>query len=96
MLSGIGDNEVRVPFRIEAAASAGDEVRTQQQAEEVRRARPVEKSESGQKARTHDRQKQESSRYKLEETKIVFEKYNKNGDLIFRIPPAHKTVDQKA
>ena len=96
MLSGIGDSEVRVPSRVDAPSAAGDEVRTQQQAEEVRRARPVEKSESGQKPKTDDKQKQESSKYKLEETRIIFEKYNKNGDLIFRIPPAHKTVDQKA
>ncbi len=96
MLSGIGENEVRMPSRVDAVTAAGDEVRTQQQAEEVRRARPVEKSESGQKSKANDKQKQESSKYKLEETQIVFEKYNKNGDLIFRIPPAHKTVDQKA
>ncbi len=96
MLNGIGDSEIKIPSRAATAAAGGDEIRTQQQAEEVRRARPIEKSEAGQKSKKNEKEKQETSRYKLEETKIIFEKYNKNGDLIFRIPPDHKAIDQKA
>ncbi len=95
MLNSIGENEIRGSSRTEPATVAADETRTQKQAEEVRQSRPVEKSEAGQKSKTDDKKK-ESSKYKLEETKIIFEKYNKNGDLIIRIPPSHKSVDQKA
>ena len=67
-----------------------------QKAEEIRQVRPVEKSESGDRTEKKKAKKENSSKYVVDNNKVFFEKYDKNGDLILRIPPSDKPVDEKA
>ena len=97
MINNISENTLRIASKIDPSGAIHEKEVTQQKAKELSDARPVEKSEAGAQAQSENRAKQEdSSRYLVEEDQLVFEKYNKNGDLIFRLPPSENPVDKLA
>lgn len=96
MINNISETTLRIASKIDPSGAIHDKEVTAQKAKELRRARPVEKSEAGDQAQAENRSKKEdSSRYLMDDDRIVFEKYNKNGDLIFRLPPSDKPVDKR-
>ena len=96
MINNISETTLRVASKIDPSGAIHDKEVTAQKAKELRQARPVEKSEAGNQAQAENRRKKEdSSRYLMDDDRIVFEKYNKNGDLIFRLPPSDKPVDKR-
>ena len=96
MINNISEGVIRAAAKIDASSVIHDKEVHQQKAEDLRQARPVEDSESGGKAETQDSKDRESSKYYMDEHTLVFEKYNKDGDVVLRIPPSHKPVDQRA
>jgi hypothetical protein len=95
MINNISETTLRIASKIDPSGAIHDKEVTAQKAKELRKARPVEKSEQGNQAQVDSRRKKEdSSRYLMDDNRIVFEKYNKNGDLIFRLPPSDKPVDK--
>lgn len=96
MLDTIGQTTIRTTIRPDPGSVLNERDLLIQQAERTREIRPVEKSEEGNKPKQDTRQQEETSKYKLEEHRIVFEKYNKNGELIFRIPPEQKPINELA
>ncbi len=61
-----------------------------QRAERTREARPVENTADGEKPRVADRRDQtEQTRTRLEEGKIILEKYDGDGKLVKRTPPGY-------
>jgi hypothetical protein len=60
--------------------------------------RPVEAAQEGAEAKqrpvAEEEEKKRSSAHTFEEGRIIYEKYNHNGDVIFRLPPAKKPVDE--
>ena len=97
MINNISESALRVATKIDPSGAIHDREASQQKAKEVRDARPVEQSEPGGQAGKKDAKKEEGdSRYLIEERHLVFEKYNKNGDLVLRIPPSDKPVNTMA
>lgn len=96
MINNISEGTLRTAVKIDPGETIHDRQLNQAKSEEIRRARPVENSESGGKAGSKNAQKEPSSKYLLEEKLVVFEKYNKDGELLYRIPPNYKPVDERA
>ena len=64
---------------------------------QISAARPVEKSDSGAQAQAKDaKDNKGSEKFLFDDRHMVFEKYDKNGQVILRIPPSEKPVDQVA
>ncbi len=96
MINNISEGTLRVATKIDPSGAIHDKEVDQQKAKEISEARPVEASESGGPAQKESSQKDQStSRYLLADRQMVFEKYDKNGDLVLRIPPSNNPVDEK-
>ncbi len=96
MINNISDSTVRTVVKNDAAEIINNKEITQQKASAIRQVRPVEKAESGAKANVKKaREQEDSSKYLLEDKTMVFERYNQKGDLVYRVPPAHKPVDER-
>jgi hypothetical protein len=97
MINNISESTLRVASKIDPGGAIHEKEDAAQKAKELREARPVEKGEAGNQTETdHQRKGEDSSRYMIENNQIVFEKYNKKGELIFRLPPSDTPVDKLA
>lgn len=97
MINNISEHALRIATKIDPSGDIRDKEVYQQRAEQIHQARPVEKSEAGHSAEAQNQQKQEKDVFKYAEDsrQLVYEKYNKNGDLILRIPPSNTPVDER-
>lgn len=97
MINNISEATLRAASKIEPSGAIRDKEVAAQKAKELRKARPVEKGEAENQTETENQPKgKDSSRYLIDDNQIVFEKYNENGDLIFRLPPSDTPVDKMA
>jgi hypothetical protein len=97
MINNISEATIRVASKIDPGGAVHEKEFAAQKAKELREARPVEKGEAGNETDTdHQRKGKDSSRYSMENNQIVFEKYNKTGELIYRLPPSETPVDKMA
>ena len=95
MINNISEGALRVASKIDPSGAIHEKEVNQQKAKEVREARPIEKSENGNKAEAQDAKKDEStSKFLLNDKHVVFVKYDENGDLVLRIPPSQTPVDK--
>lgn len=96
MINNISEGTLRTVSKIDAVASIDERQLTQQKAQEVRQVRPVENAASGQQTEQKKPKKEEpSSKYVVEDKQLVFEKYDSKGDLVLRIPPSQKPIDER-
>ena len=97
MINNISEGALRVASKIDPSGAIHEKEVNQQKAKEIRDARPVEKSDHGNKAEAKKAKEDETNSKFLQNGKsMVFEKYDKNGDLILRIPPSQTPVDEVA
>ena len=95
MINNISEGALRAASKIDPSGAIHEKEVNQQKAKEVREARPIEKSENGNKAEAKKAKKDEStSKFLLNDKRVVFEKYDENGDLVLRIPPSQTPVDK--
>jgi hypothetical protein len=97
MINNISEGTLRVASRIDPSVAVHDKEINQQKDRQIRDLRPVEHSEAGTQTRKeHAEEDKESEKFLFADKKIVFEKYDRNGELILRIPPSDKPVDEVA
>jgi hypothetical protein len=98
MFDPIGEPNVRTIIRPEPNIEINERENQIQQERKVQELRSIEKSEDGSKLKKEkeERENQRSAKYRQEDHKIIYEKYDKNGELIFRIPPKKRPVDALA
>ena len=96
MLDTIGDSAIRMSTKIDANTANADKDVAIQQTDKIAEERPIEQSGKGTKSDLEQSGKGGTSKYNLSEGQIVFEKYDKNGNIILRIPPNEKPVDEIA
>ena len=97
MINNISEGALRVASKIDPSGAIHEKEVNQRRADEIREARPVEKSDQANGAEARKAKKDETTdKFVLDERHMVFEKYNKNGDLILRIPPSQTPVDELA
>ena len=95
MINNISEGALRVASKIDPSGAIHEKEVNQQKARVIQEARPVEKSDHGNKAEARKAKEDETSgKFKLDDKHVVFEKYDKNGDLILRIPPSQTPVDK--
>lgn len=95
MIFQINEGSLRAAVTIESIGSAYEKQTAQRQAAEARQIRPVENSEAGSRADDKPSQKKDQTQYVMKDGTLVFEKYNQQDDLIFRLPDC-KPVDERA
>jgi hypothetical protein len=96
MINNINDGAIRNVSKVDPIGTIHEQAFVQQKSEEIRKARPVEKSDAGSQTKETKNKGEDSSKYVLDENKLVYEKYDQHGELILRIPPAYKPVDERA
>ncbi len=96
MINNISEGALRTAIKIEPSNAVHDKQVAQQKTEEIQEARPVENADAGGKPGSKEEKNEGSSKYLLDENTVVFEKYNKDGDLIYTVPPSYKPVDERA
>jgi hypothetical protein len=90
MMDVIGDAAAQQMPRLGLLAGGADKDAIAKKAELVREARPVEPSNAGEKPRTEsDADSRLKSRNRLEDGKIIVEKYDEDGKLVRRDPPGY-------
>jgi hypothetical protein len=95
MINNISEGALRVATKIDPSGAIHEKEVNQQKANHIREARPVEKTGQGNQADAHNAEKdQTTGKYLLNDKRVVFEKYDRNGDLILRIPPSQTPVDE--
>ena len=97
MINNISEGALRVASKIDPSVAVHDKEIHQEKDRQVREARPVEHSENGAQTRKEDAQADKGSgKFLFADKHIVFEKYDRNGELVLRIPPSTKPVDEVA
>jgi hypothetical protein len=95
MINNITESTLRVASKIDPSGAIHEKEVNQQKAREVREARAIEKSDQGSKAEARNAKEDETtSKFRQDDRRMVFEKYDRNGDLILRIPPSLTPVDK--
>jgi hypothetical protein len=95
MIHNISDVALRSAIKIDPNGAYQKQM-AQQKAQEARQRRPVENADGGGKSEPRGAQDSErTSKYVLEEKTLVFEKYNRGGDLVYRLPPSKKPLDER-
>jgi hypothetical protein len=97
MINNISEGTLRVASKIDPSVAIHDKEINQQKDRQIREARPVEHSEAGDQTRKENAEADKGSgKFLFADKHIVFEKYDRNGELILRIPPSEKPVDEVA
>jgi hypothetical protein len=88
MFDIVGEAVVQQMARVILPASGAEKNASAQKAEAVREVRPVETSKESEKARSEaGANESTTTRNRLEEGKIIVEKYDEDGRLVRRTPP---------
>jgi hypothetical protein len=96
MINSISEGTLRTAIKTDPSEAIHDRQVHQAKSEEIRKARPIENTESGSKTGSKSSQQEPTSKYLLDENTVVFEKYNKSGEVLYRLPPKYKPVDERA
>ena len=97
MLETIGESNVRMTTRVDNnLAVENKDVALKEVAQKIEE-RPVEMSQESTKAEPEtDRQETRSGSYETDANGIFFEKYDKDGNVVYRVPPEQKPIDERA
>jgi hypothetical protein len=88
MFDIVGESVGQQLARVTAPASSAERDASAQKTEVVREARPVEKSNESGKARSEaGADRSTTTRNRLEDGKVIVEKYDEDGRLVRRTPP---------
>jgi hypothetical protein len=98
MFDPIGEPNVRTVIRPEPNIEINERESQIQQERKTNELRSIEKSENSAeiKKEKDEQENQRSAKYRQDGKKIIYEKYDKNGEIIFRIPPKEKPLDELA
>lgn len=96
MFDVIGDAAVQQMPRTGMHDSGAEKEVIVKKAERIREARPVEQSNDGEKAKLQDGGDNTHNRTRLEDGKILIEKYDEDGKLIKLTPPGYLPLGEVA
>ncbi len=98
MLDVIGESNVRMTLRTETNQAVDNKDIALQKIEKSVEERPVERSleSSGSKSKAKEGKEKKDGNYKIDDKGVYYEKYDKEGKVIFRTPPEKKPIDELA
>jgi hypothetical protein len=98
MLDSVGQTSIQTLGRPENIVIAQEKKALVEKESQLKRNRPIEAAQEGaeakRKAAAEEQADKKHSAHTFEDGRIIYEKYDNNGDLIFRLPPAKKPVDE--
>jgi hypothetical protein len=98
MLDSVGQTAIQTLGRPENTVVAQEKKALIEKESQVKQNRPIEAAQEGaeakKKAAAEEETNKKHSAHTFEDGRIIYEKYDNNGDLIFRQPPAKKPVDE--
>lgn len=94
MLNTVGESVVRTTTRADNNLALGNRDVTLEKTEKTVEERPVENSEKSAKSETEGNTN--SSGYDVDDKGVYFEKYDKKGNVVYRLPPEQKPIDELA
>ncbi|MCP4373741.1 MAG: hypothetical protein GY797_37415 [Deltaproteobacteria bacterium] len=90
MINAIGEASIQQTMRTNHNNVVYDKEIIQQKATQITKERPVEKTDDGPKSKMDTHLNDMTSRRNIiEDGKVILEKYDKDGNLIQRIPPGY-------
>ena len=96
MINNVSESALRSTTKVDPSVAVLDREVSQEKTERIKENRPIESAEAGVKAEAENAEEQRSSKFTLVQNKMVFEKYDKNGEVILRVPPSSKPVNEIA
>lgn len=94
MLNTIGESAVRMTTRTENNLAVENKDAVLKQVEKAVEERPIESSQESAKPESDAGEK--TGGYNVDDAGIYFEKYDKDGNMIYRSPPEQKPIDERA
>ncbi len=94
MLDTIGESAVRTTTRIDNNLAVENKDIALKKVEKAVEERPIEDPQESAKPES-DAQKKEGG-YNVDDGGIFFEKYDKNGNVVYRLPPEQNPIDERA
>ena len=95
MLDTIGEPAVRMTTRTENNLAVGNKDVALEKVEKAVEERPIESSQESEKPESAAGEKSGGYDYDAEDGGVFFEKYDKNGNVIYRTPPEQKPIDER-
>jgi len=90
MIEAVGEAALQQSIRSTYDHLVPEKEVSEQQKDRVRSIRPVEKSEEGSQARLETAEEENTThRNKLEDGRVIVEKYDEDGRLIKKVPPGY-------
>lgn len=93
MLNTIGESVVRMTTRADNNLAVEHKDITFEKFEKTIAERPVENSRKS--AKTESETERKTGGYDIDDGQVIFEKYDKNGNVILRMPPEQKPIDER-
>lgn len=94
MLDTIGESAVRTTTRTDNNMAVDNKDIALKKVEKAVEERPVESAQESEKSESDKEGK--TGRYHVDGGDVYFEKYDKNGNVIYRVPPEQKPIDERA
>ncbi|VTR65377.1 hypothetical protein DESC_310084 [Desulfosarcina cetonica] len=94
MIEPIGEPAVRMTTRVENPVSLENKDVALQKIEKAVEERPIESTQESEQMQSES--DPENGAYQMDEEGIYFEKYDKNGNVVYRVPPEQKPIDERA
>jgi hypothetical protein len=97
MINAIGEATMQQIVRSNYNAEIFDKDREMQKSDKVKKQRPIEESDDGQKAQMNPEPYGENMRTRnsFEDGKIVVEKYDEDGKLVKKTPPGYLPLGER-
>lgn len=92
MLATIGESAVRTTTRVDNNLAVDNRDVDLKKVEKTVEERPIETSQESTKPEND--QEKKTAGYNADDEGIFFEKYDKNGNVILRLPPEQKPIDE--
>ncbi len=92
MLDKIGESAVRMTARTDSNLTVGNKDIALQEVEKAVAERPIEESQEITKPDTEEEKR--SGSYDMDDGGVYFEKYDNKGNVIYRVPPEQKPIDE--
>jgi hypothetical protein len=94
MLDTIGESAVRTTTRTDNNLAVENRDITLKKVEKAVEERPIESPQESEKTESDNGEKTGS--YNTDDGGVFFEKYDKNGNVVYRLPPEQKPIDERA
>jgi len=92
MLNSIGESVVRTTTKVDNNLAVENRDVSLAKAEKTVEERPVESSDES--AQTEAQKERETGGFDRDDKGVYFEKYDKKGNVVLRVPPEKKPIDE--